>query len=231
MSTLSNIIFGGEKHYITSPYGKRNIISTSSGNTSSFHYGTDYGTNGKKLPQYAVEDGVILSCGKDSAANGYALYVWVSYPRIGKKFLHYHLDSISVKTGQQVKKGTKLGTTGMTGKATGIHLHLGIKDLKTNAYEDPEIFAKSYREPVSNSAGLYKVTAGVLNVRTGPSTGFKVKTYSEFTSNAKEQIYSLCKYKCNGYVKGVKCTVSEVKNGNWGKTPSGWICLDYCVRI
>lgn len=28
---------------------------------------------------------------------------------------------------------------------------------------------------------------------------------------------------------GVTCTVTEVK-GNWGKTPSGWICLDYCRK-
>ena len=30
--------------------------------------------------------------------------------------------------------------------------------------------------------------------------------------------------------KGVECTVSEVQN-NFGKIPSGWISLDYCVRI
>lgn len=135
MSTISNLIFGGAEHYITSKYGARSTIKTSAGNTASFHYGTDYGTNGKKLPQYAIEDGKVLSCGR--ASDG-ALYVWVSYPRIGKKFLHYHLDTVSVKTGQAVVKGTKLGTTGKTGKATGIHLHLGVKDLKTDKYEDPE---------------------------------------------------------------------------------------------
>lgn len=146
MSKISNLIFSGAEHYITSPYGYRASIQTATGTTAPFHSGTDYGTNNKKLPQYAIEDGTILSCGKDTAANGYALYVWVSYPRIGKKFLHYHLDSIAVKAGQKVKKGTLLGYTGMTGKATGIHLHLGVKDLKTNEYEDPEKLV--YTEPV-----------------------------------------------------------------------------------
>lgn len=135
MSVISDLIFKGAKHYITSKYGKRSIINTSSGQTSSFHYGTDYGTNGKKLPQYAIEDGIIYSCG---IAKDGAKYVWVSYPRIGKRFLHYHLDSIAVKPNQKVTKGTLIGKTGKTGKATGVHLHLGVKDLKTGEYEDPE---------------------------------------------------------------------------------------------
>lgn len=144
MSKISDLIFRGADHYITSKYGPRNTINTAAGATGSFHYGVDYGTNNKKLPQYAIENGVILSCGKDTAANGYAKYVWVSYPRIGKKFLHYHLDSISVVAGQTVTKGNLLGYTGMSGKATGIHLHLGVKDLNTQLYEDPE--ALKYEE-------------------------------------------------------------------------------------
>ena len=225
MSKISEIIFDGKKHYITSPYGKRNVISTSAGATSAFHYGVDYGTNGLKLAQYAIEDGSIISCG--TASDG-AKYVWVEYPRIGKKFLHYHLDSISVKAGQTVKKGTKLGTTGKTGKATGVHLHLGVKDLKTDAYEDPEKFAKSYTEKYDYKCGNYIVEADILNVRSGAGTEYKIKTFSQFTSNAQQQIKQLSGKKVNGYVKNLVCTVSKISNGCWGKTPSGWICLEYC---
>lgn len=229
MSKISNLIFAGEKHYVTSAYGKRNVISTSSGTTSSFHSGTDYGTYNKKLPQYAIEDGRILSCG--TAADG-AKYVWVEYPRIGKKFLHYHLDSIAVKKGQSVKKGTLLGKTGKTGKATGVHLHLGVKDLKTDKYEDPEKFAASYEPPVQYKTGTYRVTANVLNVRSGAGTGYPIKTFGSFTQNARAQILKLNSGKqCNGYVKGVVCTVSKIGNDVWGKTPSGWICLKYCERV
>ena len=126
MSAISKKIFNGANHYITSPYGKRKTISTSAGSTASFHYGTDYGTNGKKLPQYAIEDGYVFAAQR---AKDRALYVWVIYPRIKKAFLHYHLDSYKVRAGQTVKSGTLLGYTGKTGKATGIHLHLGIRDL------------------------------------------------------------------------------------------------------
>lgn len=149
MSTVSNLIFHNEKHYITSNYGKRSVLKTSNGQTASFHSGTDYGTNGKKIAQYAIEDGSILSCGK--ASDG-ALYVWVSYPRLKVKMLHYHLDSIKVKAGQIVNENTLLGFTGKTGKATGIHLHLGIKRLSGGDYIDPEEWSKNeYTKPTKKS--------------------------------------------------------------------------------
>lgn len=79
--------------------------------------------------------------------------------------------------------------------------------------------------------GDYRVTdASLLHVRTGPSTAYKKKTFKELTKNAQEQVYDCARYKANGYVMGVEFTVSKVSN-NWGKTPSGWVCLDYCTKI
>ena len=79
--------------------------------------------------------------------------------------------------------------------------------------------------------GDYRVTdASLLNVRTGPGTSYPKKKYSEFTKNARSQIYEAVRYKANGYVMGVEFTVYEVKS-NWGRTPSGWVCLDYCTKI
>ena len=144
MSKVSDLIFHKEKHYITSKFGYRSSISTSAGNTSTFHSGTDYGTNGKKLAQYAIDVGTVISCGK--ASDG-AKYVWVEYPRQGVKMLHYHLDSIKVKARQSVNKDTLLGYTGKTGKATGVHLHLGVKRLSGGDYIDPEKWsANEYKD-------------------------------------------------------------------------------------
>lgn len=226
MSKITNIIFKGKEHYITSPYGKRQVMDTSAGKTSSFHNGTDYGTNGKKLGQYAIENGTVISCGK--ASDG-ANYVWVKYPRINKKFLHYHLDSIRVKQGQTVKRGTLLGYTGKTGKATGVHLHLGVRDITTDEYEDPEKLAKNYTEEYSK--GSYRVTANLLRVRKGPSTSYRYFKFGELSDNAQSQVKRLNGGKgADGLVTGCECTVSNV-NDNWGRIPSGWICLDYCRRI
>lgn len=127
LNVISDLIFGGADHYITSPYGARNVISTSGGKTSSFHKGVDFGTYNKKIPQYAVADGYVFAA--QTASDG-AKYVWLIYPGMKLAMLHYHLDKISVKAGQSVHKGTIIGKTGKTGKATGIHLHLGVKDLK-----------------------------------------------------------------------------------------------------
>lgn len=79
------------------------------------------------------------------------------------------------------------------------------------------------------TTGRYVVNCEVLTVRTGPGTNYDWKKYSELTANAQSQVLSKCGYKPNGLCKGVVCDVSEVKN-NWGKIPSGWICLDYCKK-
>lgn len=211
MSVVSNLIFHNAKHYVTSKFGYRSVLSTSAGKTNPFHSGTDYGTNGKKIPQYAIEDGEILAATK--ASDG-ALYVWVKYPRLGVKFLHYHLDSIKVKKGQKVDANTLLGYTGKTGRSTGIHLHLGIKRLSGGDFIDPEKWMKNeYKAPnkkatttstttssakveaakakASSLVGTYKTTAN-LNVRNGAGTskkilvtipkGTEVKNYGYYTS-------------------------------------------------
>ena len=139
MSKVSELIFAGEFHKVTSPYGMRN---------GKMHYGTDYGTDRKNIPQYAIEDGEVYSKGYEANAAGY--YIWVKYPRINKRFLHCHLQKpVALNKGDKVQRGTLLGYTGSTGNSTGIHLHLGVRDLTTNAYEDPEKFAETYTDPVT----------------------------------------------------------------------------------
>jgi murein DD-endopeptidase MepM/ murein hydrolase activator NlpD len=50
---------------------------------------------------------------------------------------HYgHCESIKVKTGQQVKPGTVIGTVGSTGISTGPHLHFEIR--RSGEPQDPE---------------------------------------------------------------------------------------------
>lgn len=80
------------------------------------------------------------------------------------------------------------------------------------------------------TTGDYKVIADVLNVRDGAGIQYPYRKFNELSKNAQKQILELRGSKANGYVKGMECTVSKIQD-NWGKTPSGWICLDYCEKI
>ena len=73
----------------------------------------------------------------------------------------------------------------------------------------------------SYTTGTYKVNCSKLNVRTGPSTKYRIKSLNELTRSARNQ---------GGYVRGVRFTVIKVIN-NWGLTPSGYVCLDYCTKV
>lgn len=81
--------------------------------------------------------------------------------------------------------------------------------------------------------GKYKVTNvsknSVLCVRTGAGTGYSRKTYRQLTANARTQNRANGNYYANGYKNNVVFTVSRV-SGNWGLSPSGWVCLDYCTK-
>ena len=79
------------------------------------------------------------------------------------------------------------------------------------------------------TTGNYTVTASLLHVRSGAGTNYSVKNYRQLTANARSQNRRQGNYYANGLLRGVNVTVSQV-SGNWGKIPSGWICLDYCRK-
>jgi len=119
-------------YYLTSPFGKR--VDPITGKIS-YHNGCDYGTHGNKWAQYALEEGVVENVFLDQYN---AKDIWVRYEKLGYRCLHGHLDSFNVKKGDKVNHETILGYTGMSGKATGIHLHLGVKYIGKDGWVDPE---------------------------------------------------------------------------------------------
>lgn len=114
---------------------------------------------------------------------------------------------------------------------------ISFKTLPKSKRPKTESASVSMAKPTSSNTttkkyttGEYKVNTNVLHVRTGPSTSYVTKTFDHFTTDAQRQIMKLTGERINGYVHGMKCTVTEI-NGNFGKTPSGWICLDYCTKV
>ena len=116
-----DITFNGKPYYVTQEFNNK-------------HRGTDYGTYRKNIIIYAIEDGIVKNVYKDSYG---ANCVKVYYTNINKTFTYVHLDKVYVKKNDKVVRYSKIGTTGMTGNATGIHLHLEIYDNKLKKYINP----------------------------------------------------------------------------------------------
>lgn len=54
--------------------------------------------------------------------------------------MYCHLDAIDVQAGDSVAKGQRIGRSGMTGRASGPHLHWSV--ILNGAMVDPELFVK-----------------------------------------------------------------------------------------
>ncbi len=222
---------------VTSNYGKRTYILNNKTKTD-FHSGIDLISAMKKQDYiiafeagkiYALRDKIKGFSSKYSAGN----YVYIDHGNgYITKYMHMKLGSIKVKKNQTIKKGTILGFIGATGYATGNHLHFAIfkngKSLNPKPYLLKE---KNIIQPINKyTIGRYRVTASFLNVRKGAGTNYDKKMFAELSKNAKAQIMKINKKASNSLCKGVICDVSKV-SGQWGKIPSGWISLKYCVKL
>ena len=89
------------------------------------HTGVDL-TARKGTPVYATADGKVTTAGRDGKGlSGYGITVIVNHG-YGFQTLYAHLNDVTVKPGQKVKRGELVGHIGSTGLAQGPHLHYEV---------------------------------------------------------------------------------------------------------
>ena len=98
------------------------VRRTFNGEPKNRHTGTDYAVGMGNAVQ-SVADGEVVITGEHFFA-GTSVYVLHGN---GLVSMYFHLDSIDVEVGQEVKKGDTVGKVGSTGRSTGPHLHLGVR--------------------------------------------------------------------------------------------------------
>ena len=92
------------------------------GRSRDLHKGVDIGIP-VGSPIVAPADGKVASVGYES---GYGLVVMLEH-RHGLSTVFAHLKSATVEPGQDVKRGTLIAHSGMSGRTTGSHLHYEVR--------------------------------------------------------------------------------------------------------
>ena len=154
---------------ITSPFGPR-IHPITRQNT--FHTGIDL-VKSHRAPIFAFTPGEVLFAGMGQTGTGFGGYGNVVAIKDKNNRLHVyaHLDSVTVRKGQNVVQGQEVGKQGNTGQSTGSHLHYEVRknaqstppygwiaDRANNCFEPTQYLHKFYASEAV--AGEYIVKAG-----------------------------------------------------------------------
>lgn len=113
---------------VNSPYGYRKDPFTGK---RKFHNGIDLHARSAKV--FAMMQGRVIAVGQDKVSGKY-----VTLQHGNFTVSYCHLSQISVSQGQDVLSGDVVGITGNTGRSTGEHLHITIRQKRE--YVNPRIF-------------------------------------------------------------------------------------------
>lgn len=148
-----------EGYRITSPFGERiHPIKR----TKEWHTGIDL-VKEHNSPIHTFLDGEVLFAAEGKTGTGFGGYgnVVAVKDKFGALHVYAHLNSVSVKKGDIVKRGQEVGKQGSTGQSTGSHLHYEIRknaqagvpygwiaDRKNNCFEPTKYLEDVYAAEV-----------------------------------------------------------------------------------
>ncbi|KQO97531.1 hypothetical protein ASF30_13970 [Leifsonia sp. Leaf264] len=108
---------------ITDGYGPRTVICGAGGCSGSFHYGADIGA-GCGAPIYAAATGTVVYAGY---LGTYGNFIKIDHGNgVYTGYAHIGYGGTYVGVGQYVSAGQNIASVGMTGAATGCHLHFEV---------------------------------------------------------------------------------------------------------
>ncbi len=192
-----------------------------------FHSGIDIKTNGvENLPVHAIADGYVSRIKMEPGGFGHALYV--THPN-GYTSLYAHLNdfapaiqrfvkAIQYKTENwtmdmsltpeqfPVKKGQQIAWSGNTGGSTAPHLHLEIRDSKTEHPLNPQLFGFEIKDaiaPVPTEIAVYSGRASIYE-----------QTPAKAPLRKKAGMYVGDTIICNSNFVGTGVNVNDYMNGS-----------------
>lgn len=118
-----------KKFILSQGYGKtKYAVRSGSYGKANFHNGLDFAA-ASGTPIYAALGGKVIGVGNNGH---YAYGRWVAIDHgNGIVTLYGHMSVQSVRRGQNVKEGEKIGTVGSTGNSTGPHVHFTVFSEKS----------------------------------------------------------------------------------------------------
>ncbi|MBR1778650.1 MAG: M23 family metallopeptidase [Alphaproteobacteria bacterium] len=122
------------KGRISSIYGSQRILN---GVPKTPHNALDIANKEGTLIT-APADGIVLLVHEDMFLSGKTVLIGHGQNVVTS---YIHMSKIAVKEGQQIKKGDEIGRIGMTGRATGPHLHWVVSWKMKRV--DPQVFLKN----------------------------------------------------------------------------------------
>jgi murein DD-endopeptidase MepM/ murein hydrolase activator NlpD len=117
-------------------FGHRRVIN---GSARSPHGGADYAAD-EGTPVHVAADGTAVLVA-DHFFGGNAVFVDHGDGLVTQ---YFHLSRVDVRQGQELRRGERVGAVGATGRATGPHLHFGVR--WRGARVDPDALVASPRD-------------------------------------------------------------------------------------